>query len=330
MRTSNLICVLAISFYCVFGHPEITNITEETTVNEGDSVDLNCTVRDHGSSSLEWKKKNFDKKDDSEVLLALRDTLNFANDRYTVKIIPHENGTVIYRFNIKKVEAGDMGQYVCSINLSQKDKVTSSVTLFVKHSPIILESKTLAEHIVTEGQKLEAVCQAEGFPKPSISWKREENAIMPGGGQIIYGDTLIIKKSHRLDRGNYLCIADNQVGKPTKRLVRIDVEFPPKTFVPSPKRAQALGYYVTLECAAQGYPATSVNWFKDDVELKSGGNYNISTTANKFEITNSILSITNVEKKDFGYYSCVSVNKMGVSKARLSLFESTIPIPPYF
>uniref|UniRef100_T1GWQ0 Ig-like domain-containing protein n=1 Tax=Megaselia scalaris TaxID=36166 RepID=T1GWQ0_MEGSC len=192
-------------------------------------------------------------------------------------------GQIIYgdTLIIKKSHRLDRGNYLCIAD-NQVGKPTkrpppliylkkTNVTLFVKHSPIILESKTLAEHIVTEGQKLEAVCQAEGFPKPSISWKREDNAIMPGGGQIIYGDTLIIKKSHRLDRGNYLCIADNQVGKPTKRLVRIDVEFPPKTFVPSPKRAQALGYYVTLECAAQGYPATSVNWFKDDVELKTPG-----------------------------------------------------------
>uniref|UniRef100_T1GEN7 Ig-like domain-containing protein n=1 Tax=Megaselia scalaris TaxID=36166 RepID=T1GEN7_MEGSC len=111
MHASLVFCVLALSWSGVLCRPQITSITQETIVSEGDSADFNCTVKDHGSSSLEWKKTNLDKRDDSEVLLALRDTLNFPDSRYTVKIIPSKDGTVIYHFNIKKIEASDMGQY---------------------------------------------------------------------------------------------------------------------------------------------------------------------------------------------------------------------------
>lgn len=326
MRAIILFCVLAISVWCVLGGPQITNITEETIVSEGDSVDFNCTVKDHGTRSLEWKKTIIDKKDDDPVLLALKDTLNFADPRYNVTIIPGKDGLVIYRFNIKGIEAGDMGYYICSINLSQKDKVTKGVNLYVKHSPVILETKTLKTHVVTEGFTLEALCQAEGFPKPAISWKRENNAIMPGGGQVFNGNTLKIKKTHRLDRGNYFCVADNQIGGPVQRIVRIDVEFAPTISVPRPKVAQARGYPTELECNVQGFPAVSVTWHKGGVQLQSGGNYNISIIANSHETTNAVLAIKSVSGGDFGDYYCNAMNKLGQIETRLNLFEPVVPI----
>jgi len=326
MRAITLFCVLAISVWCVLGDPKITSISEETIAKEGDSVDFNCTVKDHGTRSLEWKKTNIDKKPDDEVLLALKDTLNFADPRYTVKIIPEKDGVVIYHFNIKNVEASDMGVYICSINLSQKDKIKSEVHLYVKHSPVILETKTLKTHVVTEGFTLEALCQADGYPKPTISWKRENNAIMPGGGQVFNGNTLKITKTHRLDRGNYFCVADNQIGKPDQRIVRIDVEFAPTISAPRPKVAQAKGYSTELDCNVQGFPAVSVTWHKDGVQLQSGGNYNISITANSHETTNAVLAIKSVSGGDYGDYVCSAMNKLGQIETRLNLFEPVVPI----
>lgn len=326
MRVTILFCVLAISVSCVLGGPQITSITKETIASVGDSVDFNCTVKDHGILSLEWRKIDIEKKDD-DILLALKDTLNFPDSRFSVKMVPEKNGVVIYNFNIKGVEASDMGNYICSINLSQKDKITSSVNLLVKHSPIILESKTLKSHLVTEGYKLEALCQAEGYPKPSISWKRENNAIMPAGGQVFRGDTLRIKETNRLDRGNYFCIADNQIGQPVQRIVRIDVEFAPEISVPLPRVAQAKGYKTDLECEVTGYPAASVTWHKHGVQLQSGGNYEISNTANSHETTNSVLTISSVGSSDFGDFFCNATNKMGQAEARLELFEPVVPIP---
>lgn len=327
MRTFAWLSVLVISVSCVLGVPKITSITEETIVNEGDSAGFNCTVKDHGMHSLEWKKRNIEKRDDSEVLLALRDTLNFADPRYTVKIIPEKDGVVIYHFSIKDIEASDMGRYVCSINLSQKERATSSVNLYVKHPPNILESKTLKTHVVTEGYTLDALCQAEGYPKATISWKRENNAIMPGGGLVFNGNTLKVKQTHRLDRGNYFCIADNKIGKPVQRIVRIDVEFAPTISVPRPKVAQARGYSTELECDVQGYPAVSVTWHKEGVQLQSSGKYEISNTANSHETTNSILTISSISGGDFGDYFCNATNKLGQVDARLNLFEPVVPIP---
>lgn len=70
----------------------------------------------------------------------------------------------------------------------------------------------------------------------------------------------------------YYCIADNGVGT-DKRSVNFDVEFPPQISVPRPKVAQALDYDIELECRVEGFPAPSVEWWKNDQKLDNNGDY---------------------------------------------------------
>lgn len=56
-------------------------------------------------------------------------------------------------------------------------------------------------------------CFASGYPTPRISWRRENNAILPTGGSIHRGNFLKIKSIKKEDRGTYYCIAENAVGK---------------------------------------------------------------------------------------------------------------------
>lgn len=60
-------------------------------------------------------------------------------------------------------------------------------------------------------------CYAGGYPTPRISWRRENNAILPTGGSIYRGNVLRIKHIRKEDRGTYYCVAENGVGRGTKR-----------------------------------------------------------------------------------------------------------------
>lgn len=60
-------------------------------------------------------------------------------------------------------------------------------------------------------------CYAGGYPLPRISWRRENNAILPTGGSIYRGNILKIKSIRKEDRGTYYCVAENGVGRGTKR-----------------------------------------------------------------------------------------------------------------
>lgn len=60
-------------------------------------------------------------------------------------------------------------------------------------------------------------CYAGGFPPPRISWRRENNAILPTGGSIYRGHILKITAIRKEDRGTYYCVAENGVGKGARR-----------------------------------------------------------------------------------------------------------------
>lgn len=64
-------------------------------------------------------------------------------------------------------------------------------------------------------------CYAGGYPPPRISWRRENNAILPTGGSIYRGNVLKIRQIRKDDRGTYYCVAENGVGRGAKRKLNI-------------------------------------------------------------------------------------------------------------
>lgn len=55
--------------------------------------------------------------------------------------------------------------------------------LQVRRPPIISDNSTRSI-VVSEGQTVLLECYAGGYPRPKISWRRENNAILPTGGSI--------------------------------------------------------------------------------------------------------------------------------------------------
>ena len=53
----------------------------------------------------------------------------------------------------------------------------------MKSAPTISSNTTRIVN-VTEGSPMELYCVADGFPIPSISWSRENDALLPNGGVI--------------------------------------------------------------------------------------------------------------------------------------------------
>ena len=116
-------------------------------------------------------------------------------------------------------------------------------------------------------------CYAGGYPTPRISWRRENSAILPTGGSIYRGNILKIKHVRKEDRGTYYCVADNSVGKATRRNIAVEVEFAPVVTVPRPRVGQALQYDMDLECHIEAFPLPIVKWIKDGRELATNQHY---------------------------------------------------------
>ncbi|XP_046805824.1 protein amalgam [Lucilia cuprina] len=310
--------------------PVISDITKDVVASVGEDVEFNCTVQNVGRMSVSWAKRDSESGAGS-VVLSMRSILSLSDPRYTiVESKDDKTDTATYTFKITKIEAADMGSYECQVILTATDKITKKLNLSIKHPAIISEEHTPKSMEVTEGQNLEITCHADGFPAPTFSWQREDKAIMPAGGHTLVGPTLRIKEAHRLDRGGYYCIANNGVGQPDRRLIRVEVEFRPQIAVQRPKIAQSLNHAAEMECIVQAYPAPAVFWYRNGSKLQSDSRYEISNTASSHETTTSVLRVASINELDFGDYYCNATNKLGHADARLHLFQPVIPVPSTF
>lgn len=310
--------------------PVISSITKDLVASVGEDVEFNCTVENVGRMSVSWAKRTSETGSGS-VVLSMRSILGLSDPRYTiVELKDDKTDSATYTFRITKLESSDMGSYECQVILTATDKITKKLNLSIKHPAIISEERTPKSMVVTEGQNLEITCHADGFPAPTFSWEREDNAIMPSGGRGLNGPILRIKEAHRLDRGGYYCIANNGVGQPDRRLIRVEVEFRPQIAVQRPKIAQMLSHGAELECTVQAYPAPAVFWYRNGAKLQSDSRYEISNTASSHETTTSVLRVSSINELDFGDYYCNATNKLGHADARLHLFQPVIPVPSTF
>lgn len=163
-------------------------------------------------------------------------------------------------------------------------------------------------------------CYAGGYPPPRITWRRENNAILPTGGSIYRGNVLKIKQIRKEDRGTYYCVAENGVGRGTKRNIAVEVEFAPVVTVPRPRLGQALQYDMDLECHVEAYPPPAISWVKDEVALSNNQHYSISHFATADEFTDSTIRVITIEKRQYGHYVCKAANKLGTAEGRVELF----------
>lgn len=185
---------------------------------------------------------------------------------------------------------------------------------------MLLENQHTNTLTKAEGEDAQLVCRAEGYPRPTISWRREYNAILPIGGQTFTGNELRLNGLRREDRGTYYCTADNGVGRADTKTITLEVEFAPVIRVPRPKVAQALDYDIDVECVVQAFPAPAISWYRDGKQIHNGGSYSISQIGSPDDVTTSVVKIHSVAAEHYGDYVCKATNKVGQAEARLNLF----------
>lgn len=117
---------------------------------------------------------------------------------------------------------------------------------------------------------------------------------------IFRGNILKINSVRKEDRGTYYCVAENSVGKGTRRNIAVEVEFSPVISVPRPRLGQALQYDMDLECHVEAYPPPAIVWLKDDVQLANNQHY-------RYGVANFRNSFCLVIKHFFLFYFMVQI-----------------------
>ncbi|KAI7800309.1 limbic system-associated membrane protein precursor [Triplophysa rosa] len=77
-----------------------------------------------------------------------------------------------------------------------------------------------------------------------------------------------------------------------------------------------VGHAGILHCEASAVPQPEFEWYRDDRRLSSSQSVNIQITGSR-----TLLVVANVTEDDYGNYTCVATNRLGIHNASLFLYK---------
>jgi len=329
--------------------PTISYITPDIISKIGGTVDMDCSVLYSSNYPVLWMKlpSNCNQTNRGSILnnnqfreavqdsctpipLSSESTLIIRDNRFSMR---YDTASATYTLQVKDVQRSDEATYQCQIIVGINNKVTKHLTITVSQPPVIADNSTRSI-VAQENYKAELICHASGSPKPIVSWRRENNQILPTGGIVYRGNVLTIHTLKKEDRGTYYCVADNGIGKAAQRAVAVDVEFPPVVTTTAPsvgggetRIGQALGYSVELVCHIEAFPRPTITWISPKKnQLTTNLNYVVDNgyqTAD--DHTETSVRIKRLGRQHLGKYICRAQNKLGTKEQVIEVVETYTP-----
>lgn len=303
--------------------PAIVGITENQIRNLGSTVELSCSVLYSQDFPVMWMKVDRERTSDP-LYLSSDSTPLISDSRFSLR---YDKSSTTYTLQIRDIQSSDSGIYKCVIFLSTINYISKEMELSVYSPPLIYDNSS-STIVVSESNPVNLECYAGGTPKPLISWKRENDALLPTGGAVYRGNVLKINSVKKDDRGTYYCMADNKVGEVVKKSIALEVEFPPNVMANRQWVQQAVNYDADLECRVEAFPAPTIVWSKDDITVSNNQHYKITPTTPIGQYRDSMLRVIKVGPGQYGTYLCKAVNKLGESTATIYLQEVDDPVCP--
>uniref|UniRef100_A0A3B3DVJ4 protein-tyrosine-phosphatase n=1 Tax=Oryzias melastigma TaxID=30732 RepID=A0A3B3DVJ4_ORYME len=217
------------------------------------------------------------------------------------------------------------------------------------HGPLIINltlcagpppafTKVPVDQTGVSGGVVSFVCQAEGDPKPRVSWSKKGKKVNSqrietiefdeGAGAVLRIQPLRAPR----DENIYECVAENSEGEITVNarltIIREDLlppGFPNIDMGPQLKVVERTRT-ATMLCAASGNPDPEITWYKDFLPIDpSASNGRIK------QLRSGALQIENSEETDQGKYECVASNVEGVRySSPANLYVRVRRVPPRF
>ncbi|XP_020358512.1 limbic system-associated membrane protein isoform X1 [Oncorhynchus tshawytscha] len=274
---------------------DMQRATDNITIRQGDTAVIRCYVDDK-VSKVAWLNR-------SNIIFA-------GEDKWSLdpRVDLVNKGQLEYSLRIQKVDVYDEGSYTCSIQTKQQSK-TSNVHLIVQVPANIY--KVSEDITVNEGSNVTLSCLANGRPDPSITWR----LLNPSADSLDGEEYLDISGIMRNQAGRYECKASNDVATPDVKYVNVVVNYPPAIKNAKSSETQ-VGRMGVLQCDAAAVPKPEFEWYRDDKRLSNAQGISIQIVG-----TTTVLMISNVTEEDYGNYTCVATNKLGIQNASLFLYR---------
>ncbi|XP_039922190.1 MAM domain-containing glycosylphosphatidylinositol anchor protein 2 [Hirundo rustica] len=216
------------------------------------------------------------------------------------------------------VAIGLLGLLTVLLEGSSGQGVYAPPTVRIVHSGLAcnIEEERYSERVYTirEGETLELTCLVTGHPRPQIRWtKTAGSASDRFQDSSVFNETLRISNIQRHQGGRYYCKAENGLGSPAIKSIRVDVYYlddPIVTVHQSIGEAKEQFYYektVFLRCVANSNPPVRYSWRRGQEVLLQGSDKGVEIYEPFFtQGETKILKLKNLRPQDYANYSCIA------------------------
>ncbi|KAL8608206.1 hypothetical protein ACOMHN_016661 [Nucella lapillus] len=232
---------------------------------------------------------------------------------------------------LRGVFAESVGVYTCYLENSSPvqpgsdrvllSRVAVSSADFPSRPSIVYHSESV---VARKGETVVLECYANGYPPPHLTWwlksaGAQEAYVRKGRG----GSKLRFRNVQTDDEGVYKCEVSSRDDSPVSAFVRLQVGFGPETTVRERQVSVLFGGQLTLTCHVQIKSPDMLIWRKGDADIEPDDRRSVSliqTSEYGFELR---LLIRQMNKDDFGQYSCFAKDQLGESLSAVEVMEQT-------
>lgn len=218
---------------------------------------------------------------------------------------------------IGSVTEKDGGDYLCvARNKMGDDLILMRVRL--RLTPAKIEHKQDFKQQALHGKDFQVDCKASGSPVPEVSWSLPDGTMINNAVQaddsgrrtkrytLFHNGTLYFNRVEMAEEGDYICYAQNTLGKDEMKVHLTVVTASPRIRQGYETNMKIkAGDTAVLDCEVIGEPKPRVFWLLPSNDVISFSNDRYIFHAN------GTLSINNVKLLDSGEYVCVARNPSG-------------------
>ncbi|KAG9473293.1 hypothetical protein GDO78_019504 [Eleutherodactylus coqui] len=276
-------------------------------VAEGQPIRLRCQASGHPAPSISWFR-------DSQPVRS-GDGIHISED-----------GSELL---IEAASVFTAGHYTC-LATNPVAEASKYFILTVLVSPSIsgnLDDRPNEDVIVIVNNPLSLICEALGFPIPSITWLRNGQPFQESDNvkMIPGGHGLQILNAQEEDAGQYRCLVTNEIGEAVRNY-EVKVFIPPQITRDTGENhgtkevKTKVNSTLTLQCDSRAVPKPIVQWYKDGQLLESSGTMQVLGDG-------GVLQIQPIRVTDSGRYTCLATNIAGEDERE---FQVNVQVPPIF
>jgi len=278
--------------------PVIVSQPEHLVVDNGMTISLPCLVDQIPAGvQIMWQKL-----DSKKTIIAVGEMVIDPQLNGRAFVTVTEKGSTLA---IGAAKTEDAGQYKCEVAVQQNPPELKH-TVDIRAPPSI-SSHSPASIEVEKGQDVTLSCKGTGAPSPAIKWTRVGHK-MPGGENFVESDSVTFTRVTRKHAGIYKCTASNGHGQGATKQMEVVVRYKPEVDVSEVFVHKKAGDEAELVCTVHAFPPATVRWYKSGSEVLESERVKVQHRGGRHALT-----VKQIERSDFGEYSCRASNEIGSS-----------------